>query len=124
MVDSTREANGDAPDPLAPPPGAVDARFTLAAERTMLAWLRTSMGLIAAGVAVLHIVDPFGNENARAFIGSVLVLIGVFAAVLGLLRWRQVDRALAGGRAMPGPAPVIVLTSLVVLVALGFILWQ
>ncbi|GAA3047152.1 DUF202 domain-containing protein [Gordonia defluvii] len=126
MAESMREAGGDAEDPDGPAvlPGAVDARFTLAAERTMLAWLRTSMGLIAAGVAVLHIVEPFGNSHARSLIGSTLLLIGALAAVLGLVRWRRVDRALADGGPMPGPASVMVLTLLVVVVALGFILWQ
>ena len=34
-----------------------DIRFTLANERTFLAWLRTAIGLIAAGVAVFHFLD-------------------------------------------------------------------
>ncbi|QKT07184.1 DUF202 domain-containing protein [Gordonia sp. X0973] len=106
------------------PPGAVDARFTLAAERTMLAWLRTAMGLIAAGVAVLHLFDPFGNSTARTVFGSGLVLVGAVTAVIGVLRWRKVARALSKGGPMPGPLPVMLLCLVLVVVALGFVVWS
>ncbi|GAB11194.1 hypothetical protein GOARA_064_01960 [Gordonia araii NBRC 100433] len=123
-MSDARHGDADDPDGPAVVPGAVDARFTLAAERTMLAWLRTSMGLIAAGVAVLHIFDPFDNPHARTTIGSALVLMGALAAVTGLVRWRRVDRALEAGGPLPGPWPILVLTILIVAVALGFIVWQ
>ena len=35
----------------------VDARFLLANERTLLAWVRTSLTLLAAGVGTLQLVD-------------------------------------------------------------------
>ena len=35
----------------------VDARFLLADERTLLAWVRTSLTLLAAGVGTLQLVD-------------------------------------------------------------------
>ncbi len=121
---TTSSGDSDDPDGPAVPPGAVDARFTLAAERTMLAWLRTSMGLIAAGVAVLHLFDPFGAQGTRTALGTTLVLIGALTAIVGVVRWRRVDRALERGGSMPGPAPVVALCVVLVLVALGFVLWR
>lgn len=104
-------------------PGAVDARFTLASERTMLAWLRTALGLIAAGVAVLHLLDPFGASRAGTVLGIALLAVGVFTAIVGLLRWHEIDRALRRGGPLPGPWPVWTLTALLVLIAIGFAFW-
>ncbi|MEZ5213202.1 DUF202 domain-containing protein [Gordonia sp. (in: high G+C Gram-positive bacteria)] len=105
-------------------PGAVDARFTLASERTVLAWLRTALGLMAAGVAVLHLIDPFGNAAARVTLGSALVVIGALTAVIGIARWRMVDAALKRGGPLPGPWPIYLLAALLVLTGLGFVVWH
>ncbi|MFM9378879.1 YidH family protein [Gordonia sp. VNK21] len=102
------------------PPGAVDARFTLAAERTMLAWLRTALGLIAAGVAVLHLFDPFGAAGTRTALGVSLVVLGALTAVTGFYRWRRTEQALRSGGPMHSPWPIAVLTGLLVAVAIGF----
>jgi putative membrane protein len=49
-----------------------DYRFTLANERTFLAWIRTAFALIAGGVAVVQLVPAFGVPGVRH--GLVLVL--------------------------------------------------
>ncbi|MFT4199299.1 YidH family protein [Gordonia sp. (in: high G+C Gram-positive bacteria)] len=102
----------------------VDARFTLAAERTMLAWLRTSLGLIGGGVAVLHVIDPFGNPHTRLVIGAALVLVGGFAALTGIWRWRRVQKVLADGGEMPGPWEAVIITLVIVAVALAFVVFS
>ena len=43
-----------------------DIRFTLANERTFLAWVRTSIGLVAAGVALFHFLDESAGTTAMA----------------------------------------------------------
>lgn len=116
-----RPVDDNAPATL---PGSVDARFTLAAERTMLAWLRTALGLIAAGVAVLHLFESFGNVAARTTLGICLIVIGALAAVVGAWRWREINRALRRGGALPGPWPIWVLTALIVVVGIAFAFWQ
>lgn len=115
------DSGPDGPDLL---PGAVDARFTLASERTMLAWLRLALGLIAAGVAVLHLLEPWGDAAARQTLGISLLAIGALTAVIGVLRWHEIDRALQRGGPLPGPWPIWTLTGLVVLAAFGFALWS
>ncbi|MFJ6095215.1 YidH family protein [Williamsia muralis] len=98
-------------------PGAVDARFTLAAERTVLSWIRTSLGLIAAGVAVVHVVPEFSSAGLRDCVGIALIALGAFTAVAGGVRWRQTTHALRDGGPMPGPMPIGVLIALLVVVA-------
>jgi len=83
------------------PPRDPDYRFTLANERTFLAWLRTSLALVAAGVAVVQLVPEFGIAGARHLVGVVLAVLGVAVAVAAIGRWRRVQRAMAGDEELP-----------------------
>ena len=78
------------PDERAP-----DARFTLANERTLLAYQRSAIGLMAAAIAVAHF---FGDGVEVLLLALALLGTGAFAAVGGYLRYRQVDAALRMGR--------------------------
>jgi len=51
-----------------------DYRFTLANERTFLAWIRTALALIAGGVAVVQLVPALSIPGVRHGLGSVLTL--------------------------------------------------
>lgn len=91
-----------------------DIRFTLANERTFLAWVRTAIGLVAAGVAVFHLLDESASTTALAL---VLLGSGAFAAVAGLTHFRQADRAIRAGRPLPTSGVVVTVMSCAVLVA-------
>ncbi len=78
-----------------------DYRFTLANERTFLAWLRTSLSLLAAGVAVVQLVPAFPLPGARAVTGALLAVLAVVAAASGVLRWRSVETAIRHDRPLP-----------------------
>src|SRR5438552_3901781 len=54
----------DVPPAIDPAPGFPDYRFSLANERTYLAWIRTALALVAAGVAAAKALD-FHHELAR-----------------------------------------------------------
>lgn len=102
----------DAPDPADKVPGSVDARFTLAAERTVLSWFRTALGLVAAGLAVMHVLPDYSTQTSRDILGICLVAFGTATAIAGGLRWRQTTNALRDGGPMPGPLPIWALISL------------
>ena len=123
MPGSSQPPPGDDAEHPVAPPGAVDARFTLAAERTVLAWLRTALGLIAAGVAVMHLIDPSGDSPAATALGILLIGMGAFTAIIGAVRWHEVTRALRRGGPLPGPWPIWILTAAFVAVAIGFVVW-
>jgi putative membrane protein len=78
-----------------------DYRFTLANERTFLAWLRTSLALLAAAVAVVQFLPEFAIPGTRLFVGGVLASLAVTTAVAGLRRWEQVDYAIRRGLPLP-----------------------
>lgn len=100
-----------------------DYRFTLANERTFLAWLRTSLALLAAGVAVAQLVPAFPVPGARAVIGGLLAALAVVASAAGVLRWRGVDRAIRRDQPLPPQRiPWVLASGLVVLALLGLVL--
>ncbi|MFC7360748.1 YidH family protein [Nocardioides astragali] len=95
-----------------------DIRFSLANERTFLAYERTAIGLVAAALAVFHLLDPSWPQR---LLGLLLLASAVVAASGGWLRFRQADRAIREGRDLPAGTTVHVmaLAILVVIVAAG-----
>ena len=96
-------------------PDHPDYRFTLANERTLLAWLRTGLGVLAVAGLVGHRAVEQRNP--------VLLVAGGIAALLGLgvlgglapVRYRQVRRRVAGDTAAAAPHLVLAVTVTVVL---------
>jgi putative membrane protein len=78
-----------------------DYRFTLANERTLLAWLRTALALVAGGVAVATYAPDLGVRWGSAAVALGLVLIGLGTALAGYRRWRANEHAIATGRPLP-----------------------
>jgi len=79
-----------------------DARFSLANERTFLAWVRTALGLIAAGVALEALDLPIRAELSLAA-AVVLVTCGVLAPVGAWIGWARTERALRCRLPLPAP---------------------
>jgi putative membrane protein len=82
-------------------PDHPDYRFTLANERTLLAWLRTGLALVAGGVAVATYAPDLGVRWGSAAVALGLVLIGLGTAVTGYRRWRANEHAIVAGRPLP-----------------------
>ena len=102
-----------------------DYRFTLANERTFLAWQRTALGLLAAAVALVQLVPELTVPGARRALGAGLAVLAILTSAMGLLRWRQADHAMRRGEPLPRhptPAYLAVGLSLVGLVALGLVI--
>lgn len=89
--------------------GEPDYRFSLANERTFLAWIRTSLALLAAGVGVIGVASHFSTREGRAAFGLPLVLLGALSAATAYRRWRAADVAIRAGRALPAAPMVAVL---------------
>ena len=100
-----------------------DYRFTLANERTFLAWIRTSLGLLAGGVAVRQLVEPFDVSGGRTALALLAIAASAVLAIGGYVRWRGVQRAMRRGDALP-PARLVPLVAagLVIVAVTAFVL--
>ncbi|MDQ2708098.1 MAG: DUF202 domain-containing protein [Actinomycetota bacterium] len=78
-----------------------DYRFTLANERTFLAWQRTALGLLAGSVAIVQLVPELGVPAARHVIGGFLAALALVTAGAGVYRWNRVDQAMRRGLPLP-----------------------
>ena len=96
-----------------------DYRFTLANERTFLAWLRTALALLAAGVAVEQLGTGLDPAWARTALSLGCLALSVVASTGGVLRWRAVDAAVRAGVALPPQRLPWPLTAGLVLLAVG-----
>lgn len=93
-----------------------DPRFTFANERTFLAWIRTALGFVAAGVALAAVTRLGSAVSLEVRLASVLlVLAGLVSGLGALARWVQNERALRLDRPLPSSALLLVVTIIVVL---------
>jgi putative membrane protein len=97
---ASRPAGGEDDDAAREP----DYRFTLANERTLLAWIRTSLALDAGGLAIIRYAPPLAVTGAREAIGTALVLVGAVIAGTSYRRFVRVDQAIRVGRPLPATA--------------------
>ncbi|VVJ20050.1 Uncharacterised protein [Amycolatopsis camponoti] len=85
-----------------------DYRFTLANERTFLAWLRTALGLLAGGVAVHQLVPA--SATAGAVLAGLCVVLAAALAATAYPRWRRVQIAMRAGEPLPRSLMIVALT--------------
>ena len=94
-----------------------DYRFTLANERTFLAWIRTALALAAGGLAAVGLLDEFrGNE----VLGVGLLLLSFVTASSAYRRWSLNERSMRLDEPLPPsrlPALMAVATAVVAVVA-------
>jgi putative membrane protein len=93
-----------------------DYRFTLANERTFLAWIRTSLALLAGGIG-LHALSSSLTEAARTVLAVAAVALSLALTVSSYLRWRRVQEAMRRGVPLPHPWAVPLLATGVAVVA-------
>jgi putative membrane protein len=96
-----------------------DPRFTLANERTYLAWIRTGLALIAAGVA-LEALGLDLQPQLRMIASVLLVLAGIATPIHAWFGWQRTERALR--RDTPLPAARLALPLGVALAVVGVVL--
>jgi putative membrane protein len=95
-----------------------DYRFTLANERTFLAWVRTGLALLAGSVALASLVHDFGPRSLRVSITAFLLLLSLTVTVGAYVRWDRTERALRERRSLPtDPLPRIMVAGVAIVVA-------
>lgn len=79
-----------------------DPRFSLANERTALAWIRTAVALMAAGVGLVSLVRIADLPRVVVVAAVALCLAGGVLAGSAALGWRRRELAIRTGRPLPG----------------------
>lgn len=116
-------AEGPQPPATEPEEYEPDPRFSYANERTFLAWMRTALGLITAGLAITQLLPPFDMPGGRRLIGLPLIAMGTIIAVVSLRNWMANERAMRRGLPLPrSPLPRITAVVVTIVAVIGVIL--
>ncbi len=102
-----------------------DPRFSLANERTFLAWVRTSLALLAGGVALEAFALPI-QPGLRLAASLVLIAAGIAAPAQAWFGWMRTEKAMRLSVPLPtprlaGPLALVVVVA-GILVAIGSLL--
>jgi putative membrane protein len=81
-----------------------DPRFTLANERTYLAWNRTALALVGGGLAAAQLLH-FDSEAVRLLVALPPIALGGVLAGVSYRRWEANERAMRLGMPLPAGPP-------------------
>ena len=96
-----------------------DPRFTFANERTFLAWSRTAVALIVAGLGIVQLLPPFpGVPLGRHLLGVPLIVLGAVLATVAYAEWIRNQRALRRGDPLPRSILPWLLAAMITLMAI------
>jgi putative membrane protein len=84
----------------------------LANERTLLAWIRTSLAVIAGGIALIAL------HKEHSYIGSSVAIVGAIMALMGYHRYRAADKAIRANKLPPSGIGATIEVALIVVIAL------
>lgn len=88
----------------------VDVRFLLANERTLLAWVRTSLAIQAGGIALA------AWQHHTPFMGIAIIIFGVVVALMGYHRYKLTDKSVRAGKLPPaGVGPFLQVYTIVII---------
>ncbi|MCO5973273.1 MULTISPECIES: YidH family protein [Actinoallomurus] len=93
-----------------------DYRFSLANERTLLAWVRTAFGLVALGIPLVGGIRGVALPGWHREIGLGAITLSVVIAPVAYRRWRRAQEAMRLGVCLPrDPLPAVLTVGVAVL---------
>ena len=113
-----------------------DIREHLANERTLLAWIRTSIGIMAFGFVVVKfslfirqislllgkdiIVPPHGHSS---LIGILLVVVGAVILILAYIKYHRTEKQITSSNFRPSSSLISYLTLTLIIISILLILY-
>lgn len=83
-----------------------DYRFSLANERTFLAWIRTSLALLAGGILLDQFSNRLGPHTVVVALATALSFLAALLCLMAYARWRANEIAMRHARRLPGSLAV------------------
>jgi putative membrane protein len=71
-----------------------DYRFSLANERTFLAWIRTSLAIVAGAIGIDQFASHLGSAQLRLILSIALLVVGGTLGGVAYTRWARAERAM------------------------------
>jgi putative membrane protein len=96
-----------------------DPRFSMANERTALAWVRTALALVAGGVGLTSVARLAGLSRFLDVVAAVLCAGGAGLALVAVAGWRRRELAMRLEEPLPAPLALTWLGIAVTVVALA-----
>ena len=118
--------DAEEPTPVARRDEDPDVRFSYANERTFLAWNRTALAMVTAGLAITQLLPPVDVPGGRRMIGIPLILAGTVVSIASFVQWQRNERAMRRGESLPAsilPALVAIVVGISAVVALTLALF-
>lgn len=97
-----------------------DYRFSLANERTFLAWIRTSLAILAGAVAIDQLTPHIAPAPVRIALCVMLAVVGAVLAVQAYARWSAQEQAMRHKLELPHSWLLIGMTIVVASTASAF----
>jgi len=94
-----------------------DYRFSLANERTFLAWIRTALALLAGGVLLDQFSTKLDPHTVVLALAVAFVALAALLCVLAYLRWRANEIAMRHARPLPGTRAIPLLAATLFVIA-------
>ena len=100
-----------------------DYRFSLANERTFLAWIRTALALLAGGVAVHQLVSRDDLPGGRLALALACIALSIALSAMSFRRWRRNEQAMRRDEPLPpSTMPLVLAIGLTVVAALALLI--
>jgi putative membrane protein len=118
----TREcesSNIEPSKPDVPPDPEPDPRYSLANERTFLAWLRTALAFVVAGLAAVTVDAHLRHSALLTLVATLGCLVGAGGAVAAYIRWRQAEESLRTGQPLGQPVAGLAMVAVLVILAVA-----
>lgn len=101
-----------------------DYRFSLANERTFLAWIRTGLALIAGGLAIAQFLSPLPVPFLTEAMAIVPISVGGFCALRAVDHWIRCEIAMRHNQPLPAsrfPALLALVVTVSAVLALVYV---
>lgn len=96
--------------------GEPDPRFSMANERTALAWVRTALAVVAAGIGLTTVIRLAALPRVLDTLAALMCALGAVLSAAAVLGWRRRERALRLHHPLPAPVALPWLAAGLVLV--------